>query len=166
MPLLDLVADVRASTPTDAAKRVVPDVAEETQRISQLRSRGRQAVHAGLERESAGLRAVRSRPSLADPYAMVTRREEQLAALVHAARRCLQHALDRAQDDLRHSQARVRALSPAATLDRGYAIVQHADGHVVRSVRDVSTGEVLSIRLSDGRLAATAGEPEADATGA
>jgi exodeoxyribonuclease VII large subunit len=154
-PLLDLVADVRASTPTDAAKRVVPDVAEEAGRVRQLRERARQAVRSRLDAELRGLAAVRSRPALADPYALVRTRADEVAGLLDRARRCLRHALDRAEDDIRHSLARVQALSPAATLDRGYAVVQQADGHVVRSPSDVAPGDPLAIRLAKGRIDAT-----------
>jgi exodeoxyribonuclease VII large subunit len=165
-PLLDLVADVRASTPTDAAKRVVPDVAEETTRVRQLRERARQVVQARLDAERAGLAALRSRPVLADPYSLVRMREELVAGLVQRARRCLTHALDRAEDDIRHSRARVHALSPAATLERGYAIVQRDDGHVVRAPDDVAPDDRLGIRLAKGRIAATVIDEDAAATGA
>jgi len=154
-PLLDLVADLRASTPTDAAKRIVPDVGEETHRIAQLRARARQVATGRVEREQAGLDALRSRPAVADPLTMVAAREEQVAALLHRARRCLTHALDRSQDDLRHSLARVRALSPAATLERGYAVVQRADGRVVSRPDDVQAGDAVTVRLAEGRLGAT-----------
>jgi len=162
-PLLDLVADLRASTPTDAAKRVVPDVGEETQRVRQLSERARQVVRSRLEGEMAGLAALRSRPALADPYAMVDTRQEQVAGLLHRVRRCLTHALDRADDDIRHSRARVLALSPAATLERGYAVVQRAGGHVVRAPEDVADGDRLGIRLARGRIAATVAGPPSPA---
>jgi len=154
-PLLDLVADLRASTPTDAAKRVVPDVGEEIQRIAQLRARARQVATGRVERERHALDALRSRPALAEPLTMVTAREEQVAALVHRVRRCIGHALDRAEDDLGHCLARVQALSPAATLQRGYAVVQRADGHVVRRPDEVAVDDEVSIRLAGGRLGAT-----------
>jgi len=153
-PLLDLVADVRASTPTDAAKRVVPDVAEQIQQVQQLRERARTSVTAKLDRESAGLQAMRSRPALADPYDLVATRGQQVSELVDRVRRSLVHALDRAEDDIRHSRARVQALSPGATLERGYAVVQRADGHVVRSPDEVAVGDALAIRLARGRIAA------------
>ena len=151
-PLLDLVADVRASTPTDAAKRVVPDVAEELDRVAQLRRRAEAAVRALLDRESAALRAVRSRPSMADPHNLLTPREEDVARLRDRGRRCLAAALDRAADNLAHTRARVTALSPAATLRRGYAVLQRADGQVVRAPADVRPGDPLRARLADGEL--------------
>jgi exodeoxyribonuclease VII large subunit len=154
-PLLDLVADVRASTPTDAAKRVVPDVSEEAARVTQLRERARHVVRSRLAAEQAGLAAMRSRPVLADPYALVDTRDQQVSGLRQRARQCLTHALDRAEDDIRHSRARVQALSPAATLQRGYAVVQRLDGHVVRSPADVAVGDALAIRLAEGQIAAT-----------
>jgi exodeoxyribonuclease VII large subunit len=151
-PLLDLVADVRASTPTDAAKRVVPDVAEEADRVSQLRRRNLAAVRALLDREHASLRAVRSRPCIADPLSMLQPRRDEVSALRQRSRRVLAAALDRADDNLEHTLARVTALSPAATLDRGYAVLQDAQGHVVRRSADVAVGDSLRARLAEGEL--------------
>jgi exodeoxyribonuclease VII large subunit len=151
-PLLDLVADVRASTPTDAAKRVVPDVSEELMKVRQLHARARHLLNARLERERALLNALRSRPALASPLLDLARRRDEVLALRARSRRCLTAALDRGLDDLTHVIARVRALSPAATLDRGYSIVQHADGHVVRTATDTSVGEELDVRLAQGHL--------------
>ncbi|MFG1700820.1 exodeoxyribonuclease VII large subunit [Nonomuraea sp. NPDC049309] len=158
-PLLDLVADVRASTPTDAAKKVVPDVGEQLTLIRQLRDRGRRVLSGWLDREMSWLTSVRSRPSLADPVRELERRAEQAEALRDRARRALSASLDRAEDDLTHLRARLVALSPAATLERGYAIVQHPSGEVVRLARDVKPGSRLTIRLSDDRLHVRTEEP-------
>jgi exodeoxyribonuclease VII large subunit len=152
-PLLDLVADVRASTPTDAAKRVVPDVVEEAERVAQLRRRNLAALRALLDRETAALRAVRSRPVLADPRSMLGPRSVEVAALRDRSRRVLSASLDRAGDNLAHTLARVTALSPAATLERGYAVLQTADGHVVRRPTDVAPGDVLRARVAEGEIA-------------
>jgi exodeoxyribonuclease VII large subunit len=143
---------VRASTPTDAAKRVVPDVAEEAERVSQLRRRNLAAVRALLDREQAALRAVRSRPCLADPMSMLEPRTAEALALRQRARRVLTAALDRAADNLEHTLARVQALSPAATLERGYAVLQDTGGHVVRRSEDVAVGDQLRARLAEGEL--------------
>lgn len=151
-PLVDYVADLRASTPTDAAKRVVPDVAEETERVAQLRRRNLAAVRAFLDRERESLRAVRSRPCLADPLSVLEPRTAEVSALRQRARRVLDAALDRASDNLEHTLARVTALSPAATLQRGYAVLQDAAGHVVRRADDVAVGDHLRARLSEGEL--------------
>ncbi|TDC84646.1 exodeoxyribonuclease VII large subunit [Actinomadura sp. 7K507] len=154
-PLLDLVADVRASTPTDAAKKTVPDVREQLQLVRQLRDRGRRCLAGGVERELAWLKSVRSRPALADPVREVERQSEQVLALRDRARRCLSGALDRAGDELSHTRARLVALSPAATLERGYAIVQREDAAVVRESAAVKDGERLQVRLAEGRLGVT-----------
>jgi exodeoxyribonuclease VII large subunit len=155
VPLLDLVADVRASTPTDAARRVVPDIGEQVAIITELRSRARRQLAGRLDREASWLSGIRSRPALANPVAEIDRRHEQVLALAERARRCLGSSLDRAGADLAHTRARLIALSPAATLRRGYAIVQRADATVVRSARDVGTGEPLVIRLAADHLNVT-----------
>ncbi|QAY62005.1 exodeoxyribonuclease VII large subunit [Xylanimonas allomyrinae] len=154
-PLLDLVADVRASTPTDAAKHVVPDVAEERRRIEQARRSMRHALRARLDREQHGLDGVRSRPVLARPLTMVESRERDVAHTVRHARHLLNAALLAASGEVGRLEAQVRALSPASTLERGYAVVQRADGHVVRAPDDAAPGTPVRLRLARGELAAT-----------
>jgi exodeoxyribonuclease VII large subunit len=151
-PLLDLVADHRASTPTDAGKQVVPDVGEESTRVGQLRDRVHHAVGELLRRELQGLAAVRNRPVLRDPLTAVDRRADEIAAATQRARRCVGAVLDRAGDDVEHRLARLRSLSPLATLERGYAVVQTADGTVVRDPSRVRAGERLEARVALGRI--------------
>ncbi|HEX2892615.1 MAG TPA: exodeoxyribonuclease VII large subunit [Marmoricola sp.] len=154
-PLLDLVADLRASTPTDAARRIVPDVAEEAQRVLQTRERLRRLVHQQIAAEQQHLDSLRSRPSLADPRSGLSGRVDEVVALRARSRRVLAHVLDRAEDDLGHRLARVRALSPLATLRRGYAVLSDGEGRLFSSVEDVSAGQPLTIRVADGRISAT-----------
>jgi exodeoxyribonuclease VII large subunit len=151
-PLLDLVADLRASTPTDAAKRIVPDVAEQIALVTELRDRARRSVIGWLDREQAWLRAITSRPAIADPVREIERQSEQVDALARRARQCLDGSLARAADDIAHTRARLLALSPAATLRRGYAIVQRADSAVVRAASEVSPGEQLTVRFAEDQL--------------
>ncbi|MFD8692588.1 exodeoxyribonuclease VII large subunit [Streptomyces sp. NPDC059651] len=152
-PLLDLVADVRASTPTDAAKRIVPDVGEELDRVQQLRDRSLRTVRGLLDREERGLAHALGRPSMEHPQRMVDERASEVDALIGRGRRVLGHLLDRADSELAHTRARVRALSPAATLERGYAVLQRADGHVVRDPSDAgAAGDALRARVSGGEF--------------
>jgi exodeoxyribonuclease VII large subunit len=160
-PLLDYVADLRASTPTDAAKRIVPDVTEQMALITQLRDRARRSVQGWLARELAWLEGVRSRPALADPVREIERQAEQVDALLRRARQCLSGTLARADDDIAHTRARLLALSPAATLRRGYAIVQHGDSAVVRAASEVSPGEQLTVRFAADQLTVHA-DPDPD----
>jgi exodeoxyribonuclease VII large subunit len=157
VPLLDLVADVRASTPTDAARRAVPDVAEQLELISQLRARARRSLSGKLDREGSWLTAIASRPALASPVQEIDRRQEQVQAMSERARLAMTTAISRASDDLGHIRARLIALSPAATLRRGYAIVQRTDASVVLSASDVATGDPLTVRFADDELQVTAG---------
>ena len=151
-PLLDLVADVRCSTPTDAAKRVVPDVREEAQRIVLLRDRARRVAVGRVDREQHGLSQALSRPVLLNPAVLLQQRAEIVASLGHRASRCAVAHLERAQHDLDHTLARVLSLSPQATLDRGYAVVQTAGGDVVRDAGATVPGEALRVRLAAGEL--------------
>ena len=154
-PLLDLVADVRCSTPTDAGKRVVPDVKEEQHRIALLRDRARRVVHVTVDREQQRVLQLQSRPVLASPHVLVTSRRTEVEALRDRSRRCVTSRLTQAESDLAHTLARVVALSPQATLDRGYAVVQHPDGTVVRDADAVVLGEALRVRLASGELHVT-----------
>jgi exodeoxyribonuclease VII large subunit len=159
-PLLDLVADWRASTPTDAGKRVVPDVAEEQQRVLALRRNAWRCVAQRVEREQAFLDAARSRPVLAQPEREVERRAAEVTAYTDRARRVLANCLEQESRDVAAALARVTALSPKATLDRGYAVVQRQDGHVLLDADVVERDELLRVRLARGELAArVTGEP-------
>src|ERR1700760_301421 len=111
-PLLDYVADLRASTPTDAAKRVVPDVAEQLNLIEGLRDRARRCVQGRIERELSWLTSMRSRPALAHPVREIERQQEQIAALTQRSRVSRGAALNRAGDEGSHTRARLLALSP------------------------------------------------------
>jgi exodeoxyribonuclease VII large subunit len=156
-PLVDLVADVRASTPTDAARCVVPDLAEEQRALRTLRQRALSATTAYVAREQARLDALRSRPVVADPHRLLDEQDDRVRQARERARRCLHGRLDRATDDLRHASARVAALSPAATLARGYAVVHRRDDAVlVRSPSDAPSGTRLRLRLASGEVAAVA----------
>jgi exodeoxyribonuclease VII large subunit len=161
-PLLDLVADVRASTPTDAGKLIVPDVAEEQRRISLLRDRALRYVATRIEREQDALRSLRARPVLATPERDVDRRARDVIDLVARARRSIGAGLDRAADDVVHLLARVRSLSPAATLERGYAVVQDDEGRVLRSAAGVRPGTAIGVRLASGRLTAAVTSANSD----
>lgn len=156
-PLLDLVADYRASTPTDAAKRIVPDVAEERLRLRQARQRAGLAVRGLLEREARGLEQVRSRPALARPASIIDAREADVLRARERGRSTFATALLRGGAEVATLRAQVQALSPAAVLERGYAVVQLADGGVLREPAQVSAGDALRVRLAGGEIAATAG---------
>jgi exodeoxyribonuclease VII large subunit len=162
-PLVDHVADLRAATPTDAAKSIVPDLAEETAHLEHLRTRARRALHAWVEREEAALARLRSRPVLADPLRAVALREDEVAELVRRGRRVVDGGLRERDADVRHLRASLTALGPAATLARGYAIVQaggEVSAPVLRSVDDAAPGDVLRVRLADGAMRARVEAPE------
>ncbi len=152
-PVLDDVADLRASTPTDAAKRIVPDAAQEALGLAHARERMAAAVERRVRGEAEGLAALRSRPVLAHPHVMVDARAEDLGRWRERARMSLGHRLAREADAVAALRARVRALSPQQTLDRGYAVVQHA-GRVVRRADEVAPGAHLDILVAAGRLEA------------
>ncbi|MBW4095789.1 MAG: exodeoxyribonuclease VII large subunit [Acidobacteria bacterium] len=155
-PLLDDVADLRASTPTDAAKRIVPDVGEELARVAQAREQLNRRISTMLERESDRLTQLVSRPVVAQPEGMVTVRQEDLARLRQRTLGAASTLVTRHSDRLEHLRAQLRSLSPQQTLDRGYAVVQLQDGSVVRSPVQLVSGDRLRIRVADGEFAATA----------
>lgn len=158
-PLVDHVADRRCSTPTDAGKCVVPDVAEESARLLQLRQRCRRALHGWVDRERTLLDALRSRPVLADPLGPLSQRATDVTALRERSQRAVLGGLATARERLEHTAARLTTLGPAATLARGYAVVQRVEADeagapVLRSISDAAEGATLRVRLADGAVLA------------
>ncbi|ATG51353.1 exodeoxyribonuclease VII large subunit [Brachybacterium vulturis] len=151
-PLIDLAADVRASTPTDAAKRVVPDIVAEVEQLELGRTRLRAAIRARIEREQSALDATRSRPVLENPSTILAGRADEIRSRIALARTLIGSRLDRAADEIDHLGSQVRSLSPLATLERGYAVVQDADGSIVRSPEQPQIGQPLSVRVAGGRF--------------
>lgn len=137
-PLLDFVADMRASTPTDAAKRIVPSLQEEQALIGELRERGRRAIGAQLQIHTLRLEELR-------------KRNQQV----------ILHRVDSELRTIEHLRTQVRSLSPAATMDRGYSIVLTRAGEIVRDESQVAVGDLLDIRVAHGRLSAQRMETDA-----
>ena len=154
-PLLDLVADYRASTPTDAAKRVVPDIAEEIAMISAMRDRARRTLINRINLETTQIANFKNRPVMKDPQVLITTRAEIIAGLRDRSNRSFAHQLKLAKEELKQIKARVRALSPQATLDRGYSVVQLADGQIVTDPKKLKQGDLLRLRLAKGETQAT-----------
>jgi exodeoxyribonuclease VII large subunit len=161
-PLVDYVADVRCSTPTDAGKRVVPDVAEEAVRVRQMRDRARRALHGWVGRERELLRSLRTRPALSDPYGPLEQRRQDVDRLRERGRRAVLARLSTELNGLASTKARLTTLGPAATLARGYAVVQRVtpegvDG-VLRSTEQAPAGTRLRVRVADGAVHAVVSE--------
>ena len=155
-PLLDLVADYRASTPTDAAKRVVPDIAEEIAMIGAMRDRARRTLVNRIDLEVTRITNLKNRPVMKDPHVLITTRAEIIAGLRDRSNRSFGASLKLAKEELKQIRARVRALSPQATLDRGYSVVQLADGQIVTDPKKLKQGDLLRLRLAKGETQATA----------
>jgi len=155
-PLLDLVADYRASTPTDAAKRVVPDILEEIAMIGAMRDRARRTLVNRIDLEVTRITNFKNRPVMKDPHVLITTRAEIIAGLRDRSNRSFGASLKLAKEELKQIRARVRALSPQATLDRGYSVVQLADGQIVTDPKKLKQGELLRLRLAKGETQATA----------
>ena len=154
-PLLDLVADYRASTPTDAAKRVVPDIAEESLNINKLRDRAFRALSARVDYESNFIAQLRSRPVMKDPGAFLTILSEELSDLRQRSLRSFTATIDAERKELKAITAHLRSLSPQSTLDRGYSVVRDSDGKVVRDVKALKKGDQLAIKVAKGETSAT-----------
>ncbi|CAB0594198.1 exodeoxyribonuclease 7 large subunit [Corynebacterium diphtheriae] len=160
-PVLDNVADLRAATPTDAAKKVVPDVAAERQLIAELRSRSAAALRGWVHKERQQLAAVRSRPALADPVRAITLHREEIARSISSIRRDMRYMLSTERATVASLRQQVAALGPSATLARGYAVVQVVprDGsapEVVTTIGMSPPGSQLRIRVADGSITAAA----------
>lgn len=151
-PIIDLAADVRASTPTEAAKLVVPDAAEQTEQLRTVLARIRQSIVHLLRTEEQSLDQLRSRPVLRDPAGSFTVHQEWLDAAHGRLLRAIRHQLSLESTALDHALRSVRTMSPKATLERGYAIVADAEGASVTSVAEVDAGDQLMLYLSDGQI--------------
>ena len=154
-PLLDLVADYRASTPTDAAKKVVPDIAQEISDIEKLRDRALRSLVARLDFESQQISQLRNRPVMKDPMVMVTTRVDELKALRDRALRGFASLLEIEKKELKGVRDHLRSLSPQSTMDRGYAVVQLTDGKILRDATKLKAGTALRIRVAKGETGAT-----------
>ena len=154
-PLLDLVADLRASTPTDAAKRVVPDVVEERKAISQLRDRLAFRVASYIDSQLQLIESITTRPVLKSPFGFIEYQEEQVGQLARRLTEILSFRVDRAESENTQLTARVRSLSPQLTMERGYAVVTGADGKQATSVKK---GQQLRIQTAKQEISATADE--------
>jgi exodeoxyribonuclease VII large subunit len=160
-PLCDLVADMRAATPTDAAKRIVPDAAAEQALVTDLRRRCARALRNWVHREQHTLDQLRSRPVLAAPLAALTARTDEVHRARAAARRDITRLVTAETDRLGHLSARLSTLGPAATLARGYAVVQTMpDAGVLRTTADAPMGTRLRVRVADGAVTAVSEGPE------
>lgn len=155
-PLTDEVADFRASTPTDAAKHIVPDVVEERNRIAQALQRISLRVIGYIQNQVELVSGIRSRPILANPFTLVEERSLQISQLEQSLTNQVRNTLDKQHLLVSGLRGQVRALSPKLTLDRGYAVVRDADGHVLTAPKQAKTGQKLKITLSGGDLGVTA----------
>jgi exodeoxyribonuclease VII large subunit len=152
-PVLDDVADLRASTPTDAAKRVVPDVEEERHKLSQALRRIRLRVADYVSSQASLIEQLRSRPILANPHSFIETQEVELSRWLGTIRDRLAQQLDREELGLSHLRQQVRSLSPQSTLDRGYSVVRDSAGHVISDAEKIAAGTRLQVRLAKGELA-------------
>lgn len=160
-PVLDNVADLRAATPTDAAKRVVPDADQERAIIAEGRARMAASLRGWVQREREGLRQLRSRPVLADPMTPITRRRQELEQAVSLIRRDISALLRHEQSTVAGLRGQISALGPSATLARGYSVVQvlprdGSDPDVITSIEQSPPGSQLRIRVADGSVTAAA----------
>jgi exodeoxyribonuclease VII large subunit len=160
-PLLDEVADLRASTPTDAAKRVVPDIAEELVRVQQARTRLSMRLTGLIAHEIDRIGQLRTRPALASGNWIVDSRAEELTRYVARGAELTIRSIERAETTTRELATRLRSLSPQSTLDRGYAIVQASDGAILRTQAQAPNGTALTVTLADGAVDAVSSGPHA-----
>ncbi|CAN2176123.1 XseA Exonuclease VII, large subunit [Candidatus Nanopelagicaceae bacterium] len=154
-PLLDLVADYRASTPTDAAKRVVPDIEQEISDINKIRDRIYRRLLSTVEFELNQIAQLRNRPVMKDPSVMIKVRKDDLSALRDRSHRGFKALLDIEKREIKGVIAHLRSLSPQSTMDRGYAVVQSDDGKIVRDATKLKAGAVLRIRAAKGEAKAS-----------
>jgi exodeoxyribonuclease VII large subunit len=159
-PLLDLVADYRASTPTDAAKRVVPDIEQEIADINKIRDRMYRRLVSTIDYELNQIAQLRNRPVMKDPSVMVKVRVDELNALRDRSHRGFKALLEIEKKEIKGVIAHLRSLSPQSTMDRGYSVVQSDEGNIVRDATKLKAGAVLRIRAAKGEARASVLEPK------
>lgn len=152
VPLIDFVADQRASTPTAAASLVVPDFRQEQDLVTEARSRLSGAIVQYLDSVQQTLSDLTSRPVLLDPTQTFSTHEDRLQLLTHRLRSGISQYLQREEARLGTLIGTVRATSPKATLERGYALLIDDQRHSVSSVTDTTTGAGIQAWLADGQL--------------
>ncbi|MBP1325744.1 exodeoxyribonuclease VII large subunit [Leucobacter exalbidus] len=157
-PLLDDIADLRASTPTDAAKRVVPDVGEELAGLDQARARMSSRLGQFIAHETDRIAQLRARPVLAQPERGIDERADELVRWAARGAELADRAVNDRGQALAQTRARLTALSPRATLERGYAIAQviavdGTPGAVVRDPADAPVGAALRLTVAGGHVA-------------
>jgi exodeoxyribonuclease VII large subunit len=155
-PLTDEVADFRASTPTDAAKNVVPDVVEERKKLAMAIERITLRVVGFVQNQLELLAGIRTRPVFANPFTIVDERSLNITQLLTTMQSQTKNFLDKEQLQIAGLRGQVRALSPKLTLDRGYAVVRNLKDGVITDPKKVSKGEKLRVTLSGGDLGVTA----------
>ena len=155
-PIIDDVSDLRASTPTDAAKRVVPDVVEERRRIKESLERMKSIIGSYLGHQVTLIQQIRQHPLLKDPHAYLIQRTDDLASALGELRDDLDYKLDKQSTDLANKKNLLRSLSPQSTLDRGYAVIRDAEGNVITDPKMAKAGTLLKLRVAKGDLDATA----------
>ena len=155
-PIIDDVADLRASTPTDAAKRVVPDVVDERRKISESLERMKSIIGSYLGHQVTLIQQIRQHPLLKDPHAYLIQRSDDLTRALGELRDDLDYKLDKQTTDLANKKSLLRSLSPQSTLDRGYAVVRDSEGKVITDPKMAKSGTLLKLRVAKGDLDATA----------
>lgn len=150
-PLLDLVADLRASTPTDAAKRVVPSLVEEVDRLAQLLNRLEARMSSIIDLESSKISALVSRPVLKDPTTLITIRREEVKVMCSDSKKATTALIKEARGEIKELKAQIAALSPLSTLKRGYAVIQKS-GKLVVDSKIIEPSDELDVTLAKGEL--------------
>ncbi|MDO4241547.1 MAG: exodeoxyribonuclease VII large subunit [Microbacteriaceae bacterium] len=155
-PLLDGVADLRASTPTDAAKRVVPDIAEQQQKLQEARNRMRIILLQQINYQIEGVQNLRQRPVFRDPFTIITGRNDEVQRLASNCFTIAERRISDAHHHILQLHSKLQGLSPLRTLQRGYSVVQQTDGTIVQSAKQVDKGTELKITTAEGTITATA----------
>jgi exodeoxyribonuclease VII large subunit len=153
-PLLDYVADLRASTPTDAATKIVPDLEDEIDLIDKFIDSMRERISNRIEREQVSLERLLETSALNSPSEFIQTHRDLLFDLKSGLRELIISKVNTEQSWFKPRLAQLRTLSPLGTLARGFAIVQGKDGKLIRKSSDATIGDLLDIRVEKDSLKA------------
>jgi len=153
-PILDDVADVRASTPTDAARKIVPDLEDETAQVSRNASRLRDLRTRWFEEQNRHLAFAKQTLAAKSPKALVEIKQGEIKLIQQELRTITQNHIKSLKAELQANSARLKALSPFNVLARGYAVATDQAGNVIRDGKTIKGGEVFNIRVEAGTFGA------------
>ena len=153
-PLLDFVADYRASTPTDAAMKIVPSFAEEKELIEKANTTLCTRIQMIMSKEKQLFENLANRPCLINPKNIIEKQEILIDQHIYALRTQAQKCIQLQTQKIMSLDAKIQALSPKSTMQRGYSITTDSQGVIIKSLKQVNENQNINLHFYDGHTKA------------